>query len=70
MKLIPKHPHDTRLRACPGERRDHELFTDALGRILSDHGTVSYRKTAAPANAAEILAVKETSALFKTTQKR
>ena len=60
MKLIPKHPHDTRLRACPGERRDHELFTDALGRILSDHGTVSYRKTAAPANAAEILAVKET----------
>eukprot|EP00435_Cladocopium_sp_Y103_P005493 s2758_g1.t2 len=49
-----------RLRGFPGDhRRDHELFADALGRILSDHGTVSYRRTPAPANAMEILAVKE-----------
>ena len=60
-------PVPTRLRGFPGDhRRDHELFTDALGRILADRGTVSYRRTAAPANATEILAVKETAPVKKS----
>ena len=49
-----------RCLSLPGLRRDHELFGEVLGRILSDHGTVSFRHgTGVPAHTTDIATIKD-----------